>query len=61
METMELRCFASACPDLPLNVNFAIVIFIPLRTYPGQSDLTHWLFTLLEHGSRGKVCNVGSD
>ena len=33
----------------------------PLRTYLHQSDLAHWLFTLLEHGQPGQAYNVGSD
>jgi dTDP-glucose 4,6-dehydratase len=33
----------------------------PLRTYLHQSDLAHWLFTLLEHGRPGQAYNVGSD
>jgi UDP-glucuronate decarboxylase len=33
----------------------------PLRTNLNQSDLAHWLFTLLEHGRPGQAYNVGSD
>ena len=33
----------------------------PLRTYLHQSDLAHWLFTLLENGRPGQAYNVGSD
>ena len=77
LETVVARCFAFVGPDLPLNVHFAIGNFIrdaitadaitvsgdgsPLRTYLDQSDLAHWLFTLLEHGRPGQAYNVGSD
>lgn len=77
LETVVARCFAFVGPDLPLNVHFAIGNFIldalmadgitvsgdgtPLRTYLDQSDLAHWLLTLLEHGRHGQAYNVGSD
>jgi len=77
IETVIARCFAFVGADLPLNVHFAIGNFIrdaltadaitvsgdgtPLRTYLHQSDLAHWLFTLLEHGQSGQAYNVGSD
>ena len=77
IETVIVRCFAFVGADLPLNVHFAIGNFIrdaltadaitvsgdgtPVRTYLHQSDLAHWLFTLLEHGRPGQAYNVGSD
>lgn len=77
LETVIARCFAFVGQDLPLNAQFAIGNFIrdaltadaitvsgdgtPLRTYLDQSDLAHWLFTLLEYGYPGQAYNVGSD
>ena len=77
LETVVARCFAFVGPDLPLNAHFAIGNFIrdaltadairvkgngaPLRTYLDQTDLAHWLFTLLESGRSGEAYNVGSN
>lgn len=77
LETVIARCFAFVGQDLPLNAHFAIGNFIqdalsaeqitvagdgtPLRTYLDQSDLAHWLWTLMIEGVDGETYNVGSD
>ena len=71
------RLFSFAGPDLTLDRHQAIACFIrqalnsepitvasdgsPLRTYLYQSDLAHWLWTLLSEGKAGHAYNVGSD
>jgi len=77
LETVIARCFAFVGQDLPLNAHFAIGNFIQdalyaehinvasdgtaLRTYLDQSDLAHWLWTLMIEGLDGDTYNVGSD
>ena len=77
IETVIARCFAFAGEDLPRDAHFAIGNFIrdaierpeitvngngsPIRSYMHQSDLAHWLLTLLQRGASGNAYNVGSD
>lgn len=77
IETVIARCFAFVGEDLPKDAHFAIGNFIrdaqerseitvngngsPLRSYMYQSDLAHWLLTLLQFGKAGNAYNVGSD
>lgn len=77
LESVVARCFAFVGPDLSLDAHFAIGNFIrdaltadaitvsgdgtPLRTYLDQTDLAHWLFTLLDQARPGQTYNVGSD
>ena len=77
LHTIIARCFSFIGPDLPLNGQFAIGNFIhdalssevitihgdgtQLRTYLEQTELAHWLITLLNRGLPGNAYNVGSD
>ena len=77
IETVIARCFAFVGEDLPRDAHFAIGNFIrdaierpeiivngdgsPIRSYMYQSDLAHWLLTLLQQGASGNAYNVGSD
>ncbi len=77
IEIVIARCFAFVGLDLPLNAHFAIGNFIrdaierpeitvngngsPMRSYMHQSDLAHWLLTLLQKGASGNAYNLGSD
>lgn len=77
IEIVIARCFSFVGLDLPLNAHFAIGNFIrdaierpqvtvngngsPIRSYMHQSDLAHWLLTLLQRGTSGNAYNVGSD
>jgi UDP-glucuronate decarboxylase len=77
LDTIIARCFAFVGPDLPLQAHYAIGNFIwdalyaeaitvhgdgtPLRTYLDQTDMAHWLWTLLLDGNGGECYNVGSD
>ena len=77
LETVIARCFAFVGEDLPRDAHFAIGNFIrdalerpeitvigngiPIRTYMHQSDLAHWLITILKLGVSGNAYNVGSD
>jgi dTDP-glucose 4,6-dehydratase len=77
IQTVIARCFAFVGEDLPRDAHFAIGNFIrdaierpeiivngngsPIRSYMHQSDLAHWLLTLLQQGASGNAYNVGSD
>lgn len=75
--TVVARCFAFVGEDLPQDAHFAVGNFIrdalhrsaievngdgsPLRSYMCQSDLAHWLLTMLQKGQSGEAYNVGSN
>ena len=77
IQTVTARCFAFVGEDLPRDAHFAIGNFIrdaierpeitvngngsPIRSYMHQTDLAHWLLTLLQHGTSGNAYNVGSN
>jgi UDP-glucuronate decarboxylase len=77
IQTVIARCFAFVGKDLPRDAHFAIGNFIrdaierpeitvngngsPIRSFMHQSDLAHWLLTLLQQGASGNAYNVGSD
>jgi len=77
IQTVIARCFAFVGEDLPRDAHFAIGNFIrdaierseiivngngsPIRSYMYQSDLAHWLITLLQVGASGNAYNVGSN
>ena len=77
IEPVIARCFAFVGEDLPQDAHFAIGNFIrdaqerseitvngngsPIRSYMHQSDLAHWLLTLLQFGKAGNAYNIGSD
>ncbi len=71
------RCFAFAGKYLPIDKHLAIGNFIrdalhekvitikgdglALRTYMDSDDLVEWLMTILLHGEKEQIYNVGSD
>jgi len=71
------RCFTFVGAYLPLNIHYAIGNFIrdalhaetiavqgdgsALRSYMFAGDLVTWLVTLLLHGKKRRIYNVGSD
>jgi nucleoside-diphosphate-sugar epimerase len=71
------RCFAVVSRHIPLNGPYALGNFMrdaiagnairisgngnTIRSYIHGRDMAHWLFTILNRGTRGQAYNVGSN